>query len=298
MKRLLLITVLAAMALAGCKKEKTQPPTCTITAPANNAEFLVTENITVAVTADVKSGNIAEVRLYVDNVGQSSKTAFPYNFTINAGELTAGSHTLKAEAIDNSGAKAESTVTISVLHDPLTYDGGVLIGGVKWATRNVDKPGTFAATPQSSGMFYQWNRKIGWSAADPLINSNNGAAWDNSYALGSSWTKANDPCPAGWRVPTQAELSLLTGGIWTDTPAGRTFGGGANTLFLPAVGYRGYWDGRLYDVGSSGRYWSATLSTSFTDNGCAFSFDNSNSSLLSNAVGVKSMGYSVRCVAE
>jgi len=27
--------------------------------------------------------------------------------------------------------------------DPLTSDAGVVINGVKWATRNVDKPGTF-----------------------------------------------------------------------------------------------------------------------------------------------------------
>jgi len=43
--------------------------------------------------------------------------------------------------------------------DPLTYDEGVVINGVKWATRNVAAPGTFAANPQDAGMFYQWNRK-------------------------------------------------------------------------------------------------------------------------------------------
>ena len=44
----------------------------------------------------------------------------------------------------------------------------VIINGVKWATCNVDAPGTFAAAPESAGMFYQWNRKIGWSATDPM----------------------------------------------------------------------------------------------------------------------------------
>jgi hypothetical protein len=37
-------------------------------------------------------------------------------------------------------------------------DLGVVINGVKWATRNVDAPGTFAESPQAAGMFYQWNR--------------------------------------------------------------------------------------------------------------------------------------------
>jgi len=45
------------------------------------------------------------------------------------------------------------------------HDEGVVINGVKWATRNVDRPNTFAETPESAGMFYQWNDKIGWSLA-------------------------------------------------------------------------------------------------------------------------------------
>jgi len=34
------------------------------------------------------------------------------------------------------------------------YDEGVIIDGVKWATRNVDVPGTFASSPEAPGMFY------------------------------------------------------------------------------------------------------------------------------------------------
>jgi len=124
-------TIVACLAVttmfSGCKdKEVNQPPTCTITSPTNNADFFASENITVAVTADVKGGTIAEVRLYVDNVGHSSVSAFPYNFTLNAGTLTHGTHTLKAEAIDNKGEKGVSTVNITV--KPLTigmsYQGG------------------------------------------------------------------------------------------------------------------------------------------------------------------------------
>ena len=40
-----------------------------------------------------------------------------------------------------------------------THDEGVVINGVRWATRNVDMPGTFAETPESLGMLFQWNRK-------------------------------------------------------------------------------------------------------------------------------------------
>lgn len=88
-----------------------------------------------------------------------------------------------------------------------TFDQGVVINGIKWATRNVAAPGTFAANPEDAGMYYQWNRKIGWNAA--LLNSNGSSIWDVSYSTGNTWEKANDPSPTGWRVPTQAEFETL-----------------------------------------------------------------------------------------
>ncbi len=38
-------------------------------------------------------------------------------------------------------------------------EDGVEIDGIIWAKYNVDAPGTFAKTPESSGRFYQWNNK-------------------------------------------------------------------------------------------------------------------------------------------
>ena len=91
-----------------------QSPTCSITSPFDNAYFSTDENITIVVVSDDKDGTVAEVQLYVDNVGYSAKQAFPYNFTINAGELQPGSHTLKAVAKDDKGAQGESSVNITV----------------------------------------------------------------------------------------------------------------------------------------------------------------------------------------
>ena len=146
---------------------------------------------------------------------------------------------------------------------PPTGDAGVVIGGIRWATRNVDAPHTFAATPQDPGMFYQWNSAIGWSATDPMVDSNGSTLWLSSWFgnNASSWESANDPCPSGWRVPTANELQTLVyaGSGWTTTPAlGRIFGSGSNTIFLPAAGYRDSSFGTLYQVGGHGDYWSAT----------------------------------------
>jgi uncharacterized protein (TIGR02145 family) len=154
--------------------------------------------------------------------------------------------------------------------EPTSGDGWVLINGVKWATCNVDAPGTFAAAPESAGMFYQWNRKIAWSATDPMVNSNGGTTWDSSVPEGTEWTKANDPSPAGYRVPTSGEIQSLLDedkvtNEWTDNYNGTGVSGriftdknNGNSIFLPAVGYRISSDGTLYLAGSYGYYWSST----------------------------------------
>jgi len=117
------LMILSLFFVAGCSKNDdgggttpgvNKPPTCSITNPQNNAQFNMDEAVSVTVVAEDADGTIAEVQLYIDDVGYSSKTAFPYNFTINAGELTAGSHALKAVAKDNQGAKAESTVNVTI----------------------------------------------------------------------------------------------------------------------------------------------------------------------------------------
>lgn len=89
-------------------------PTCSISNPSEGQEFSSDESITVTVVAEDKDGTITEVQLYIDNIGHSAKSSFPYNFVINAGELTPGSHTLKAVAKDDSGAQGDASITITV----------------------------------------------------------------------------------------------------------------------------------------------------------------------------------------
>ena len=62
-----------------------------------------------------------------------------------------------------------------------TTDPGVMIGGIRWATRNVNAPGTFATNPEDFGMYYQWNRRQGWVILNNIRN------WDNTDATGTMW---------------------------------------------------------------------------------------------------------------
>ena len=131
-----------------------KPPTCSITNPQSNAQFNMDEAISVTVVAEDSDGTIAEVQLYIDNVGHSLKAEFPYNFTINAGELTPGTHTLKAVAKDNEGAKVESTINIKIKHTEYTV-GMSSHGGKVLYVDDTGQHGLIAAPSDEMGL-YTW----------------------------------------------------------------------------------------------------------------------------------------------
>lgn len=91
----------------------------------------------------------------------------------------------------------------------------VLINGMVWSTKNVGVPGTFTSSPDDRGMYYQFNRKIGYPSGtqgDPAP-----ANWPSTYTNdGTNWLPENDPSPEGWRVPTTVEMVALwqIGATW------------------------------------------------------------------------------------
>jgi uncharacterized protein (TIGR02145 family) len=151
-------------------------------------------------------------------------------------------------------------------------------------------------------MFYQWNRKIGWSATDPLINSNGGTEWDASRPEGDKWEAVNDPSPQGWRVPTFDELKALldtnkVNNEWTiqNGVNGRIFTDKATetSIFLPAAGCRLGYLGSIVDIGTGGSYWSTTQKNEQK----AYSLDFTNEVAFRYS-GPLSDGLSIRPVAE
>ena len=227
--------------------------------------------------------------------------------TVVNGKVTAvkeGTATITVTTTDG-GFTATCAVTVTTTNEPDPDPEWIEIAGIKWATRNVAAPGTFAAKPENAGMFYQWNRKIGWSNTDPMTNSNGGTTWDTSYPysfIERAWEAVNDPCPSGWRVPTHEEQqSLVNSGIgeWTTLNGvnGRFFGNGNQKVFFPAVGFRSDTDGRLVSVSSSGVYWSSMLIPDLDGNSLAYRLRINSVAVETNDMSIRA-GYSVRCVKE
>jgi len=217
---------------------------------------------------------------------------------INAKTETCSDRTNRDDLKKKCEALPYALLGVGISSSGTNNEKGVVINGMRWATRNVDEFGTFAATPESAGKFYQWNRKKAWDAIGGV------SGWDNSEATGNTWEKANDPSPAGWRVPTKAEIDKLldkTNVIseWTiqNGVTGRKFTDKAtgNSLFLPVAGYRNSSDGTLNYAGVVSVYWSSTPYESVEM--CAYGLYFDGGAAYVNSLSLRSLGFSVRPVS-
>jgi uncharacterized protein (TIGR02145 family) len=169
-------------------------------------------------------------------------------------------------------------------------------------------------TPSAAihGAKYQWGAQTEEtgryiSQANDQTNSSAIIGWNATALPDGTWSDtvktAKDPCPAGYRVPTQAQwdsvvannTKTFTGtGTWTDSPANYSsaikFGDG---LLLPAAGNRANPSGSLNNRGYSGYYWSSTQSTA---SDAYYLFFNSTSVKVT--IRTRTGGLSIRCISE
>ncbi len=159
-------------------------------------------------------------------------------------------------------------------------------GTVIWAGSNLSAYQTFAENPWDIGCLFQW----GWKDAveGVVIGTKNVAALPNGeeIQIADSWPQDEDPCPFGWRIPTQQELMELVNiddiggespcentGDYTQTSWSEGAGEGTGlaispvagvdtekTLYFPNVGFR--CNGEAFDPGENNGiqsfYWSST----------------------------------------
>ena len=244
-----------------------------------------------------------------DWANKVTKTASQLSHTFPG--LVAGvQYTFKLRAVNAQGEGVTGiavTVVTECNCEPEEPADGVLINGVVWSAYNVDAPGTFVTEPENFGMFYQWNRRIGWSTSNPITSSPSGNSWNASEQEGTTWAKANDPSPEGWRVPTFTEVERLLDDSkvtieWTEQNGvkGNKFTDktNGNSIFLPAAGWRTGSSSTPEQATTDGQYWSS--STNYANDGVyasRFNFNTGNPRMWSHTC-YRSTGISVRPVKE
>lgn len=152
--------------------------------------------------------------------------------------------------------------------------------GKIWMDRNLGalQVATSSTDTSSYGYLYQWGRGTdghqirtsgttttlsnyysSWPGhGNFILTTNDPNDWSNpqNNDLWQGVNGINNPCPIGYRLPTDAEWNEEVSTWITDNAAGAY----ASILKLPLAGGRNYNSGSLNNVGSFGLYWSTAVS--------------------------------------
>ena len=186
-------------------------------------------------------------------------------YGVNGNSLTEGSTGLKRVDITTSGVLSKNTSQVYSIKNPLSF-------------------------------IYNANEPRDWYTDNETYQNN--TLWVDD-------TKTNyDPCPSGWRVPTDASRTFGDFSITTFLyyiQGNQTSLGNSNVTngrlynqisWFPAAGYRNNHGGVLGNVGYNGCYWTASISSSYAKY-LSFNMSTSNSTAYSRA-----SSFPVRCVQE
>ena len=156
-------------------------------------------------------------------------------------------------------------------HELITWTGasaGTAVNGTTSTNATTDTPAN-ALFITESGSPYDWR-----------------VPQNNNLWQGVSGT--NNPCPVGYRLPTEAEQNQLV----TDASITNTSNAASSNLAFSAAGYRNNSTGAISTAGSYGDYWSSTVSGT---NARTRLFGSS----ITNVSGdLRARGFSVRCIKD
>jgi uncharacterized protein (TIGR02145 family) len=162
--------------------------------------------------------------------------------------------------------------------------------GANSATTSTLSPTDTVSAPDTASFIMNPNANYDWKTNE----TKNDELWRGNPGNGG----ANNPCPTGFRVPTQPEWSAVATAIGLTTA---NCGGtstcretaASSSLHLPTAGYRSRSDGALNYQGSYGGYWS-----SGPDGTDAYFLYFDSTSVNPAYVDNRADGFSVRCVND
>ncbi|AQX07994.1 FISUMP domain-containing protein [Elizabethkingia ursingii] len=221
------------------------------------------------------------------------------------------------------GVKYNLKITLQPNDKYLFYRGyqAVRLSGMIWMRHNLGAD--MMANPdvpaqQINGDYYQFGRKT--PAANVTTPANSISKWDISSAPNDAWNSgsflvavktANDPCPEGWRLPTNREINALdkgtnksTTGIVQNSSTNYSAAKVLTSVFDPTIkmtipfsGYRSASDGTLLSRGERGGFWSATPNFSNTTQAVQWALYDMHPVNSNYPWATRSEAVSVRCIA-
>lgn len=185
--------------------------------------------------------------------------------------------------------------------------------GRVWMDRNLgaSRVATSATDPEAYGDLYQWGRGTDGHEKRNSPTTSTLSTTDTPDPAGSFittisspydwrtpqnphlWQEVsgiNNPCPDGFRLPTDLELNeeMIS---WGDNNQNST-GAYNSELKLVVAGYRSSNGGTVLTAGSDGNYWSGTVNSTYS----RFLYVDSGNALMLSYT--RAGGFSVRCIKD
>jgi len=288
--------------------------TATDTANWNNKLDSYTETDPVFATSVAWSITSTDITNWNNKLDSYTETDPSVPTGMQAGDMKYwdGSEWVIVAATENEGA------ILQMINGVPTWTGGTRVVNVTnpttekiWMDRNLgaSQAADSSNDADSYGDLYQWGRnsdghQLRTSAitttlsstdlpghANFILNSMPPYNWRDTQNdnLWQGVNGVNNPCPSGYRLPTEAEWEAERAS-WGSNNAAGAF---ASPLKLPVGGLRNNSSASFEEVGSCGYYWSSTVLDTYSR--CLY-FSSSDDAQVGNAS--RAYGLSVRCIKD